>query len=139
MLRRCNILNASAQRLMNTKAKSYRENTSLMREQLECLLGLRALRGQLISSSPSFSSSVASAIIPKIVTNGFSACLKQWIWSFSSPSSSAVVNVQDLNDFWMVSHEISFHALSIHSTMPFFEGEALLPHSVIHGLFFWFS
>ena len=35
----CNILNASAQRLMNTKAKSSREIASLMRERLECLLG----------------------------------------------------------------------------------------------------
>ena len=39
MLRRCNILNASAQRLMNTKTKSAREIASLMRERLECLLG----------------------------------------------------------------------------------------------------
>ena len=71
------------------------------------------------SSSISISVGVASAISPKIATNGFSEGLKQWIWSSSSPSSSAVVNAQDLNDFRMVSHEISFHALSTHSTMTF--------------------
>ena len=42
MLWRSNILNASAQRLMNTKAKSSREIASIMRERLECLLGCYA-------------------------------------------------------------------------------------------------
>ena len=53
---------------------------------------------------------------PRLLRNGFYSGLKQWIWSSSSPSS-AVVNAQDLNDFRMVSHEISFHALSIHFTI----------------------
>ena len=77
-----------------------------------------------ISSSPSMSSSISIlvgvtlAISPKIATNGFPSGLKNWIWTSSSPSS-VVVNAQDLNDFRMVSHEISFHARSIHSTMTF--------------------
>ena len=80
------------------------------------LIKLTISNNTSISSSPSSSSSisisvgVASAISPKIATNGFTSGLKQWIWSSSSPSS-AVVNAQDLNDFRMVSHEILFHAL----------------------------
>ena len=49
--------------------------------------------------------------------------------------SSAVVNAQDLNDFLMVLHEISFDACSIHSTMTFRGGAFITTFCNLVGFF----
>ena len=96
-----------------------------------------------ISSSPSrprqsaFQWESLQQYHPRVLRMDFTNGLKQWIWSSSSPTC-AVVNAQDMNDFRMVSHEISFHALSIHSTMTF-RGRGFIAIFFNLVCFFWFS